>query len=287
MRFERHELDEATKIVRRHVPPTPQYSWPLLDEVAGSRVIVKHENHTPVGAFKVRGGLVYMDRLVRERPHVEGVVSATRGNHGQSLAFAGRHAGRSVTIFVPHGNSVEKNDAMRALGADVVEFGRRLPGGSRAFVGGGRRTWSGARPAVSSRPRARRRDVRARVVRRRRSARHGLRAGRDGVRHQRPHRRTRSPRTRNEDRRRRVGARPLDTALVRTGRGGDHRRRRRRSSTASRPGHRTPRRSRESSPAPSGSSRCPTTRPPTRCGSSSEPPTTSPSPQGRSRSPVC
>jgi threonine dehydratase len=123
MRFERHELDEATKIVRRHVPPTPQYSWPLLDEVAGSRVIVKHENHTPVGAFKVRGGLVYMDRLVRERPHVDGVVSATRGNHGQSLAFAGRHAGRSVMIFVPHGNSVEKNDAMRALGADVVEFG--------------------------------------------------------------------------------------------------------------------------------------------------------------------
>lgn len=123
MRFERAELDEATEIVHRHVPATPQYSWPLLDAVAGSRVIVKHENHTPVGAFKVRGGLVYMDRLVRERPHVEGVVSATRGNHGQSLAFAGRHAGRSVTIFVPHGNSVEKNDAMRALGADVVEFG--------------------------------------------------------------------------------------------------------------------------------------------------------------------
>ena len=86
-------------------------------------MIVKHENHTPVGAFKVRGGLVYMDRLVRERPEVDGVVSATRGNHGQSLAFAGRHAGRSVTIFVPHGNSVEKNAAMRALGAEVVEFG--------------------------------------------------------------------------------------------------------------------------------------------------------------------
>jgi threonine dehydratase len=123
VRFERAELDEATAIVRRHVPPTPQYSWPLLDEVAGSPVIVKHENHTPVGAFKVRGGLVYMDRLVRDRPEVPGVVSATRGNHGQSLAFAGRHAGRSVTIFVPHGNSVEKNAAMRALGAEVVEFG--------------------------------------------------------------------------------------------------------------------------------------------------------------------
>ena len=123
MRFEREELDAATAIVRRHVPPTPQYSWPLLDEVAGSRVIVKHENHTPVGAFKVRGGLVYMDRLVSERPEVTGVVSATRGNHGQSLAFAGRHAGRTVTIVVPHGNSVEKNAAMRALGAEVIEFG--------------------------------------------------------------------------------------------------------------------------------------------------------------------
>ena len=123
MRFERDELDAATAIVRRHVPPTPQYSWPLLDEVAGSRVIVKHENHTPVGAFKVRGGLVYLDRLVRERPEVAGVLSATRGNHGQSLAFAGRHYGRTVTIVVPHGNSVEKNAAMRALGAEVIEFG--------------------------------------------------------------------------------------------------------------------------------------------------------------------
>ena len=123
MRFERSELDAATAVVRRHVPPTPQYEWPLLNEVAGSTVVVKHENHTPVGAFKVRGGLVYFDRLVRERPEVTGVVSATRGNHGQSLAFAGRHSGRSVTIFVPHGNSVEKNAAMRALGAEVVEYG--------------------------------------------------------------------------------------------------------------------------------------------------------------------
>lgn len=123
MRFDRDELDAATVIVRRHVPPTPQYSWPMLDDVAGSQVIVKHENHTPVGAFKVRGGLVYLDRLVRERPDVTGVISATRGNHGQSLAFAGREYARSVTIVVPHGNSVEKNAAMRALGAEVVEFG--------------------------------------------------------------------------------------------------------------------------------------------------------------------
>jgi len=123
MKFDRDELDAATAIVRRHVPPTPQYSWPMLDDIAGSQVIVKHENHTPVGAFKVRGGLVYMDRLVRERPEVAGVISATRGNHGQSLAFAGREYGSAVTIVVPHGNSVEKNATMRALGAEVVEFG--------------------------------------------------------------------------------------------------------------------------------------------------------------------
>ena len=123
MRFDLDELAAATAVVRRHVPPTPQYCWPLLDEVAGSCVTVKHENHTPVGAFKVRGGLVYLDRLVRERPEVPGVVSATRGNHGQSLAFAGRAYGRAVTIIVPHGNSVEKNAAMRAIGAEVIEFG--------------------------------------------------------------------------------------------------------------------------------------------------------------------
>lgn len=117
------ELDWATEVVRRHVAPTPQYEWPLLTEHAASRVTVKHENHTPVGAFKVRGGLVYFERLVAERSHVRGVVSATRGNHGQSLAFAARHHGRSATIFVPHGNSIEKNAAMRALGATVVEFG--------------------------------------------------------------------------------------------------------------------------------------------------------------------
>lgn len=117
------ELDEATGIVRRHVPPTPQYEWPMLSAAAGSVVVVKHENHTPVGAFKVRGGLVYLDRLVRERPDVVGVISATRGNHGQSLAFAGREYHRQVVIYVPHGNSVEKNAAMRALGAEVIVHG--------------------------------------------------------------------------------------------------------------------------------------------------------------------
>lgn len=122
-RFDLDDLAAATEVVRRHVPPTPQYEWPLLSEAAGSTVVVKHENHTPVGAFKVRGGLVYLDRLVRERPHVGGVISATRGNHGQSLAFAGRQYGRQAVIYVPHGNSVEKNAAMRALGAEVIEHG--------------------------------------------------------------------------------------------------------------------------------------------------------------------
>ena len=95
---------------------------PLLAQRLGVDVVVKHENHTPVGAFKVRGGLVYLDRLVRERPHVRGIVSATRGNHGQSLAFAGRRYGIPVVIVVPHGNSTEKNAAMRALGAVLFAF---------------------------------------------------------------------------------------------------------------------------------------------------------------------
>ena len=86
-------------------------------------VIVKHENHTPTGAFKVRGGLVYVDRLKRERPDTAGLISATRGNHGQSLAFAASRYGVPVTIYVPHGNSVEKNRAMRAFGAELVEHG--------------------------------------------------------------------------------------------------------------------------------------------------------------------
>jgi threonine dehydratase len=101
------------------ISPTPQYAWPLLAGHAGCEVWVKHENHTPTGAFKVRGGLVYFDR---QRPS-RGVISATRGNHGQSIAFAGRRAGIPVTIVVPFGNSVEKNAAMRAFGAELIEHG--------------------------------------------------------------------------------------------------------------------------------------------------------------------
>jgi threonine dehydratase len=117
------DLDEAAALVGRWVPPTPQYVWPLLVEQLGTEVWVKHENHTPTGAFKVRGGLVYIDRLRRLRPDVKGVISATRGNHGQSLAFAGRAMDVAVTIVVPEGNSPDKNAAMEALGATLVVHG--------------------------------------------------------------------------------------------------------------------------------------------------------------------
>jgi threonine dehydratase len=118
------ELEDVIPLVRASVPPTPQYAWPLLKAHIGVEVVVKHENHTPIGAFKVPGGIVYFDRLKRERPQVQGIVTATRGNHGQSLAFAGARAGVAVTIVVPHGNSIEKNAAMRAFGAELIEHGR-------------------------------------------------------------------------------------------------------------------------------------------------------------------
>lgn len=118
------EVESALPVVRSAVPPTPQYAWPQLAARTGADVFVKHENHTPTGAFKVRGGMVYMDRLRREQPTVTGIVSATRGNHGQSLAFAARRAGIAAAIVVPHGNSGEKNAAMRAFGAELIEHGR-------------------------------------------------------------------------------------------------------------------------------------------------------------------
>ena len=107
--FDLTELERAHDIVRQAVPATPAHAWPLLAERLGTGVVVKHENHTPIGAFKVRGGLVYLDRLKRERPKTPGIISATRGNHGQSLAFAARRFGVPATIYVPHGNSIEKN----------------------------------------------------------------------------------------------------------------------------------------------------------------------------------
>lgn len=117
------DLEDATRLVHASFPGTPQIAWPLLAARVGAEVWVKHENHTPTGAFKLRGGLVYAERLSRERRFVRGIVSATRGNHGQSLAWAGRRYGVAVTIVVPHGNSAEKNAAMRALGATLIEHG--------------------------------------------------------------------------------------------------------------------------------------------------------------------
>src|SRR5438445_825708 len=123
MAFTRAELDAATELVRRTLPPTPTYKWPLLAEALDADVWVKHENHLPVGAFKVRGGLVFVDRLLARRPDVTGLIAATTGNHGQSVAFAGRAAGLPVRVVVPCGNNPDKNTAMRGLGARVIEHG--------------------------------------------------------------------------------------------------------------------------------------------------------------------
>lgn len=117
------ELEAAHTLVSAAVPPTPAHAWPLLAQRLGTDVVVKHENHTPAGAFKVRGGLVYVDQLKRAQPGVRGLITATRGNHGQSVAFAGRRNNLPVTIYVPRGNSVEKNRAMAAFGAELIEHG--------------------------------------------------------------------------------------------------------------------------------------------------------------------
>jgi threonine dehydratase len=117
------QLEDAARIVGSVMRPTPEICWPTLSERCGTEVWVKHENHTPVGAFKLRGGLVYMNDLARSNHPPKGVIAATRGNHGQSIAYAARRHGLLATIVVPHGNSVEKNVAMRALGAELIEYG--------------------------------------------------------------------------------------------------------------------------------------------------------------------
>jgi len=124
--FSLAQLETAAEVVHAALPPTPAYAWPLLAGRTGAETWVKHENHLPTGAFKVRGGVTYFDRLTGRGAggiSVTGVISATRGNHGQSLAWAGRRAGVPVTIVVPHGNSTEKNAAMTAFGARLVEHG--------------------------------------------------------------------------------------------------------------------------------------------------------------------
>ncbi|WP_313026255.1 threonine dehydratase [Pseudomonas lopnurensis] len=121
--FDLTALRQAAELIGRHVPPTPQYNWPLLARRLGCEVWVKHENHTPAGAFKIRGGLLYVHELLEREPQLRGMISATRGNHGISLAMAAHKAGVPLKVLVPLGNSAEKNAAMRACGAEVIEFG--------------------------------------------------------------------------------------------------------------------------------------------------------------------
>jgi threonine dehydratase len=120
--FSLPELQRAADLVHAHLPATPQIPWPLLRQRTGAEVWVKHENHLPTGAFKVRGGVVFADRQFRSG-RIRGLISATRGNHGQSLAWAGSRFGLPVSIVVPFGNSTEKNAAMAALGAMLIEHG--------------------------------------------------------------------------------------------------------------------------------------------------------------------
>lgn len=117
------EIDAVAPLIDSVVPPTPQFHWPLLDARAGCELWVKHENHTPIGSFKVRGALNYIARLVQRESNLRGVIAATRGNFGQAVAFGARRFGLTTTVVVPHGNSLEKNAAMRALGAELIEHG--------------------------------------------------------------------------------------------------------------------------------------------------------------------
>lgn len=128
------DLEAAAALVHPVVAPTALYAWPKLRQRTGARIWVKHENHTPTGAFKVRGGLVYIDRLVRRDPAAHHVVSATRGNHGQSIAFAASRAGVAATIFVPRGNSPDQNESMRGWGATLVETGHDFDEASEAAL---------------------------------------------------------------------------------------------------------------------------------------------------------
>src|SRR5712691_4479022 len=128
-------LDDAAALVHRVVPPTPQHCWPLLSQRLGAELWVKHENHTPIGAFKIRGGLVYLDALRQSQPNLRGVVTATTGNHGQSIALAAARLGLDAAIVVPFGNSIEKNRAMVAFGARLVVAGHDLQAAYEYAVG--------------------------------------------------------------------------------------------------------------------------------------------------------
>lgn len=117
------EIVDASKIIYKYMQPTPQYVWPLLSKRTGCEIWIKHENHAPTGAFKVRGGIIYMDELAKKNLGLKGIIAATKGNHGQSLAFAASRKKIKTIIVVPKGNSKEKNAAMEALGAKLIEHG--------------------------------------------------------------------------------------------------------------------------------------------------------------------
>ncbi len=123
MQITLEDITSASRIVYAEMQATPQYRWPMLCERLGTELWVKHENHSPVGAFKIRGGLAYFADLMQSGQVPKGVIGATRGNHGQSVGYAARRYGISATIVVPHGNSLEKNAAMRALGVKLIEHG--------------------------------------------------------------------------------------------------------------------------------------------------------------------
>ena len=135
MIFKPDEIDAARSTVYATMSPTPQYAWPQLRERLGMTVWVKHENHTPAGAFKVRGGLTYFAGLAQSAGAERGVITATRGNHGQSVGLAARKYGWPATIVVPHGNSMEKNAAMRALGVTLVEHGEDFQAAREHAIG--------------------------------------------------------------------------------------------------------------------------------------------------------
>ncbi|GMG82195.1 threonine dehydratase [Paralimibaculum aggregatum] len=128
------ELEAAAGLVHARMPPTPAHAWPLLAGRTGAEVWIKHENHTPTGAFKLRGGLVYLDELARAEPGCPGLVTATRGNHGQSIPFAARAHGLPVTVYVPEGNATDKNRAMQAWGARLVVEGHDFEAARLASV---------------------------------------------------------------------------------------------------------------------------------------------------------
>ena len=184
MIFKPDEVDAARQTVYAVMPPTPQYAWPMLRERLGMKVWVKHENHTPAGAFKVRGGLTYFSALAAAGGGASGVITATRGNHGQSVGFGARKYGLAATIVVPHGNSRRKERGDARPGRHAHRAWRRLPGGARTRDPAGGRTGPAHGALVPPRPDQGRDDLLARILRELRARRgtgRGVRADRPGI----------------------------------------------------------------------------------------------------------